>query len=306
MLSRIRANLTLKPLMDILVENGSKDLSQFESRHINGYIGYKFRSKSIGLPVEGIYEVTVTRDHFAYNIAAELGYEDALYILCISPDCKKIIGRFSIPKLNIYMEGTVSGKDANKFIQTFKLMYDRRERTTVKPNIVNNNDPIHNRYNLHKTTKNYSSNTASKKNNDNDSTHNKSNLHKTTKSCSSETIKPSVFSDCKIEENNEISEGHLTENEEKNIKNEILKMYSYRSIIIKDIKNDRTIGIDKRLNEISFARYNKTGKMVCMIIKKVNEKIRRRVEICFEDIVKITKYNSKFIIEVSEVMVYEF
>lgn len=128
MFNRIRANLTLTPLIDILNESGTNDTSKFRNIHINGYLGYKFRSRSIGLPVEGVYEVTVTKDHFGFNIAAELGWGDALYILCIPTDCRRIIGRFSIPQLNIEMEGEVKGKDANNFIQTFKLMYDRRER----------------------------------------------------------------------------------------------------------------------------------------------------------------------------------
>lgn len=130
MFNRMRANLTLTPLINILNESGSQDSSMFESRHINGYLGYKFRSRSIGLPVEGVYEVTVTKDHFGYNIAAELGYGDALYILCIPTDCKRIIGRFSIPELDIEMEGEVEGKDANNFIQIFKTMYDRRDKSS--------------------------------------------------------------------------------------------------------------------------------------------------------------------------------
>lgn len=234
MFNRIKANIMLTPLIDILNESGSEDPCMFENRHINGYLGYKFRSKSSGLHVDGVYEVTITKDHFGYNIAAELGYGDSIYVLCIDNDCRRIIGMVSIPELNVHVEGEVNSKEASTLINIFKKMYDNRD----------------------KSSQGYGS-----------SKYNVS----------------------------DIKRDHLQ------------GMLSCRTIVIKDQKQRNNTTLNPTLNEISFEKQNRTGRVKDMIVFSSKGNVNEvRIEINVEDIVQLTNQFGQFIIETYEARVFNF
>lgn len=129
MFKRKKNNEILEPINKILDESGvsaREDSSIFEKTGVNGNFGCKFRSRGINLPLKGTYEVTITKDFLAYYIYANNQLGEALYELCIPVDCKKILGRISIPRKRVFIDGEIDISEAKDLIDIFVKMYYSR------------------------------------------------------------------------------------------------------------------------------------------------------------------------------------
>lgn len=176
-------------------------------------------------------------------------------------------------RIEVYLDNIikVSDYESKRVIEVYE-----KDNFTKNNNIVcteNNTKPsINNRYNLHKPDVSNNINTNVVKNNTELSIDNKHN--------------------------------RLTKEDEQEIKKDLSNLYSCKIIIIKDRKKDTTINLDKRFIEVNYVRGDRTGKMILTITSSSGVN-KRKIEVYFENIIKLTKNNFRFTIDASEVMVYK-